>query len=349
MIERVLRWLSNGGLTAWLLGRQAVFSLRDNWGIAALAAVLAISLWVYVTDKNDTERTARVPGSIHVECVNVPPRKAVSVPCSDQIVVVRVRGPDSVLNNLTALDFHATADLSDLTSDTGSVRVIVDTSEARVDIIDVSPAEIAVRLENLTSRSVQVRARLLGPPPRGFEEATRTFEPTEAVVSGPQSLVEQVAAVEADLDLTGVHTNFQQTLLLHARDDQGGDMKNVTVDPESARVTVALRQLELSAVFVVQPAITGSPAPGFVASGLRIDPPFVLVTGPFDVFQLLNPIGGVATEPISIDGASADVVRPVALRLPEGASVLQASVTVRVIITLLRIGTASPAAATVTP
>ncbi len=342
MIERLFRWLGNGGLTAWLLGRQAVVSLRDNWGIAALAAVLAISLWVYVTDKSDTERTARVPGAVHVECVNVPPGKAVSPPCTDQIVTVRVRGPDSVLNDLTALDFRATADLSDVTSDTANVRVVVDPSEARVDIIDVSPAEILVHLENLTSRTVALRARLVGPPPAGFEVATTTLEPAEAVVSGPQSLIEQVAAVEADLDLTAVHTNFQQTLLLHARDDQGGDMKNVTVDPESARVSVELRQLELSAAFVVQPTITGSPAPGFVASGLQIDPPFVIVTGAADVFQLLNPIAGVATEAISIDGASADVVRTVALRLPEGASVQQSRVTVRVIVTPLRIGTAVP-------
>ena len=97
MIERLFRWLGNGGLTAWLLGRQAVFSLRENWGIAVLAVVLAMSLWVYVTDKSNMERTARVPGAVPVECVNVPPGKAVSPSCGDQTVVVRVRGSDSAL------------------------------------------------------------------------------------------------------------------------------------------------------------------------------------------------------------------------------------------------------------
>jgi YbbR domain-containing protein len=349
MIERLFRWLANGGLTAWLLGRQAVFSLRENWGIAALAVVLAMSLWVYVTDKNDTERTARVPGAVRIECVNVPPGKAVSPSCGDQTVVVRVRGSDSALKDLTSLDFHATADLSDVTSDTASVRVIVDPKVPRVNVIDVSPTEITVRLEKLTSRNVPVRARLGGPPPRGYDVASTVLEPAEAVVSGPQSLVERVAAVEADLDLTGVHANFHQTLLLHARDDQGADMQNVAVEPESARVTVELRQLELSAAFIVVPAITGSPAAGFVASGLEVTPAFVVVTGPADVFQALDPTAGVATEPISIDGASADVVHTVALRLPPGAVLQQPGVTVRVIITPLRIGTASPAAATVPP
>lgn len=347
MIERFLRWFGRGGLTALLLGRQGVFSLGENWGIAALSVVLAASLWVYVTDKNDAERTARVPGAVSVECVNVPAAKAVSSPCSDQTVVVRVRAPDSVLKDLTSLDFTATADLSAVTSDTDTVRVIVDPKGARVDIIEVSPAEFTVHLENLTSRSVPVRTRLVGPLPRGFEVAATTLEPAEAVVSGPQSLVNRVAAVEADLNLTGVHANFSQTLLLYARDDQGADMKSVTADPESARVSIELRQLEFSAPFIVVPTITGSPAPGFVVAGLQIEPPFVVITGPSDVFQGLNPTQGIATEPISIDGASADVVRPLTLRLPLGSRVEQPSVTVRVIIS--RVGTASPTSATVLP
>ncbi len=347
MIERLLRWFGRGGLTALLLGRQGVFSLRENWGIAALSVVLAASLWVYVTDKNDAERTARVPGAVSVECVNVPAAKAVSSPCSDQSVVVRVRAPDSVLKDLTSVDFTATADLSAVTSDTDTVRVIVDPKEARVDIIEVSPAEFTVHLENLTSRSVPVRTRLIGAPLRGFEVATATLEPEEAVVSGPQSLVDRVAAAEADLDLTGVRTDFAQTLLLHARDDQGGDIKNVTVDPESAVLNVELRQLDFSAPFIVEPTITGSPAPGFIVTGLQIEPPFVVITGPAEIFQGLDPTQGIATDPISIDGASADVVRPATLRLPQGARVEQPAVTVRVIIT--RSGTASPTSATVPP
>ena len=228
--------------------------------------------------------------------------------------------------------------------------MLVDPKEPRVNvIIDVSPTEITIHLENLTSRNVPVRARLGGPPPRGYDVASTVLEPVEAVVSGPQSLIERVAAVEADLDLTGVHTNFHQTLLLHARDDQGADLQNVTVKPKNARVSVELTQVDFSAPFVVEATITGSPAPGFVSSGLQIDPPFVIVTGPADVFENFDPVGGVATEPISIDGASADVVRTVALRLPQGAVVQQPGVTVRVIITPLRVGTAIPGYAHGTP
>lgn len=335
MIERFLRWCGRVGQAALLLGHQGLFSLRDNWGIAALSVVLAVSLWIYVTDRDDSERTARVPGAVVVECVNLPAAKAVAPPCSDQTVVVKVRAPDSVLDALTSFDFTATADLSHVTSATETVRVIVETKEPRVEVVQVAPDLIAVHLEELSVRSVPVRTRLIGAPLRGFEVVATTFEPEEAIVSGPRSLVERIAAVEADLDLTGVRTNLAQTLLLRARDDQGGDIKNVTFDPGSAAVNVELRQIEFSAPYIVVPTITGSAASGFVVAGLQIEPPFAVITGAADIFQGLDPAQGVATEEISIDGASTDVVRPATLRLPQGARVQQPAVTVRVIIARL--------------
>ncbi len=342
MIARVVRSLGRGGLTAAILGKQAVFSLRENWGLAALSVVLATSLWVYVTGQSDSDRTARLPGVIPVDCVNVPSGKAISPPCSDQAVVVRVRAPDSAFDDLTALDFTATVDLSNVTTDRATVRVTVDPQESRVEIVEVSPSEITISLEDLTSRTVPVRTRLVGAPPRGFEVTATTLEPSEALVSGPRSLVTRVAAVEADLNLTDVRTDFEQTLLLVARDDQGADIKNVAVEPESVRVSVDLQQLEFSAPFVVIPSITGSPAPGFIAAGLQIEPPFVVISGPADVLQSLDPARVIATEPISIDGATADVVRTVALRLPDGARVEQSVVTVRV--TISAVGAADPTA-----
>ncbi len=341
MIDRIVHWLGQSGLAAALLGKQAAVSLRQNWGIAALSLALAVSLWVYVTDQNDSERTARVPGSVPVECVNVPASKAVSPPCTDQTVIVRVRAPDSAIDELTSGDFTATADLTNVEGDTGTVRVAVDPLEPDVTVIDVSPAEITIRLEELTSRSVPIRTRLVGPPPRGFEVAGTTLEPEEAVVSGPASLVARVAAVEADLNLTGVNASFTQTLLLTARDDQGADLKNLTVDPESVQVAVEMRQLEFSATFIVEPVITGSPAQGYVATGLAIEPQFVTITGTADVFQTLDPTAGIQTEPISIDRATADVVRPATLRVPEGARVEFPTVTVRVFIS--QAATAAPA------
>jgi YbbR domain-containing protein len=316
----------------WLIGRQVALSFGQNWGLALLAVVLAISLWVYVTNRQDPKQTGRVPGSVPVECENVPIDKAESPPCSDQSVTVRVRAPESVFDRVTADDCRATADVSAVSGPDAPVPVRVECDRARVEVIDWSPAQINVTLENLTSRAVGVRSQIVGAPPRGFQAQEVVVQPQEVVVSGPESLVNRVGSVDADLDLTAVRASFDQTVLLKARDEQGGDIRGVNVDPTSAQVSVTVVQLEFSAVFVVQPDISGTPATGFIAAGIQIDPPVVTISGPAEVFQSLDPLQGIPTEPISIDGASGDVVSVVALRLPAGARVEQPGVTVRVIV-----------------
>jgi len=317
---------------AWLVSRQIALSFWHNWGMALLAVVLAVSLWVYVTNRDDPERTGRVPGSVAVECVNVPLDKAESPPCSDQSVTVRVRAPESVFDRVTADDCRATADVAAVSGEDVPVPVRVECDRARVEVIDWSPAQISVTLENVTSRAVAVRSQIVGAPPRGFQSQAVVVQPEEVVVSGPESLVGRVASVEADLDLTAVRASFNQTVLLKARDEQGGDIRGVNLDPTTAQVSVTMVQLEFSAAFVVQPDISGTPAAGFRAAGIQIEPPVVTISGAAEVFQSLDPLRGIPTEPISIDGASGDVVSVVALRLPQGARVEQPGVTVRVIV-----------------
>jgi len=330
-MERAFLWLRDASVTAGLLARQAVFSLRYNWGIGLLSAVLAVSLWVYVTDRENPEQTGRVPGTVPIEAVNVPPDRAV-VSLTPSSVSVIVRAPEGIFDRLTSEDFRATVDLSDVTTHESTVQVVIDPAEPRAEVVEVSPSEVTVRLEDLTSRTVPVRTNLVGTPPRGFEVRESTVQPEAAVVTGPERLVGRVDAVEADVNLTGVRTNFQETLLLHARDERGGNIEGVGVEPESVVVQVEILQTEFSAAFVVRPNVTGTPADGYNVSAIEVNPALVVVTGPAEVFSSIDPVDGIMTEAVSIDDASADVVRTVALRLPEGARVDQAGVTVRVVI-----------------
>lgn len=329
LLSRIWNALVTAGLVIW----QAVTSVRYNWGIALLSLALAGSLWVFVTDQDDPETTRRVPGSIPVECVNIPSGKAAAPPCLEtKSVTVRVRGAESVLDDLTADDFTATADLADAVTDDVSVAVRIESKQARVDVIEVTPGQINVRLEDVTFRTVPVRTKLVGTPPSGFDAGELTVVPEAAIITGPESLVARVQAVEADVNLTGVRTSFEQTLILQARDEQGGNVLGINIQPGTAVVTAEIEQLEFSSAFVVQPEITGVPARGFSVTAIEVQPPLVNVTGPAAIFQTINPIDGISTVPVSIDGASADVVRTVAIRLPQGASVDQEQVTVRIVI-----------------
>ena len=330
-MDRLLGWLRDALLTVTFIARQSVVSLRYNWGIGLLALVLAMSLWVYVTDQDNPERTVRVPGAVPLETVNVPPDQAVFPPL-DQSVTVRVRGPEGLVDGLEPEDFRATVDLADVASQEVTVPVRVDPDDPRVEVVEVQPSEVLVRLEDVTSRSVPVEANLVGAPPRGFQAGTPVIQPVEVVITGAETLVGRVDAVEADINLTGARTDFQETLLLQARDELGGNIQGVEIEPESAVVRVEITQLEFSGAFIVRPDVSGSPAEGYNVTSVRVEPAIVILTGPAEVFQNIDPIEGISTETVSIEGASTDVVRPVALRLPPGATTEQPTVTVRITI-----------------
>jgi len=317
------------GIVFW----RGIKSLRENWGAGLLSLALAASLWVFVTDQEDPDVVGRVPGSIPVECVNVPEGRAASPPCLESTsVTVRVRAPESVLEDSIAEDFSAFADLSGVTGGQATVPVRVETTDSRVEIVETVPAEITVRLEDVTFRQVPIRANITGTPPRGFEAGDIIAAPEAAIITGAESLVSRIEAVEADVNLTGERASFEQDLLLVARDDLGANVTGVNIAPETATIAVEIIQTESTRTYAVRPDVTGVPAEGFSLSSIEVEPLVVNVTGTDAVFQALDPVGGIATAPVSIEGANADVVRTVGLQLPEGATVDQEQVTVRAIV-----------------
>lgn len=328
-MDRALSWMRDAISTAGLVVRRAAMSVRSNWGIGVLALVLATSLWVFVTDHENPESTGRVSGSVPIEIANVPQGQALLSISADS-VTVRARASESVLDRLTAEDFQATVDLRGVTKRQATIRVRVESHESRATVEDVSPVQVTVVLEDVQSRSVAVTTRLVGVPRRGLEVGDITTQPEEAVVSGPESLVSRVESVEADIDLTPVGGAFEQTVMLQARGEGGGNIEGVNVEPETAVVQVEIIQVEATADFIVRPVISGVPADGYNVTGIQADPPVVSVSGPVGLLQTLDAVEGLRTEAISIDGATDDVIQTVAIQLPEGVRAAEPAVTVRV-------------------
>lgn len=312
----------------------AVLSVLRNWTLAGLALVLSLSLWVFVSEAENPTRTDFFSGVIPVEIVNVPPNLAVST-VSETHVSVRVSAPENVFERLSADDFHARADLSGATARQVRAPIIVTTTNRRVEVIEPSPREITVTLEPVTSRTVPVEVALVGTPPVGFEVGNVAPSITEASVSGPESLVNQVRTACAEVNLaTGIKVSFNQTVLLKGKNVRCGDIQGVTFEPGDVRVEVEVRQLIFSAGFVVAPVVRGVPAPGYRIASVSVDSGVARISGPIDVLQSINAVTGIPTEEVSVDGAtSGTITQTVGLRVPEGAQVQGASrVTVQVTI-----------------
>lgn len=320
------------------LGRGAVTSVFGNISLALLSVALGLSLWLFVTDRENPKQVQTFNSAIPVKFVNVPNDLAVSN-TSESNVRIRVEATQTDLNKLRADDFTATVDLGGFTKGTANMPVEVVASNSSVNVVETTPSRVDVTLESLRTNVVPVEVSLLGSPQQGFGLAPAVAqpnplsEPTSVTIAGPESLVALVHSAVAEVNLTGLRADFTDDVDLKPRDLRGGDISRVKVNPGRAKVSVDLQQQEFSQEFHVNPPIAGAPAAGYNVAGIAVDPEVISVTGPLDVLQSIDAVRGIATEEISVSDSRGDVVRTVQVVLPAGASV-RGSPSVRITISI---------------
>ena len=313
-----MNWIERLPGALLFFARGAVTSLFRNISLALLSVALAVTLWVFVTDRENPTEVQTFNGSIAVKFVNAPNGLDVAN-ASETTVRLRIEAPKNELSKLRPGDFEATVNLGGFPSGQVTVPVDATSTNSRVHVIEVVPPRIDVTLESVRTKDVPVKVSLVGSPQQGFTASGETAQPSTATVSGPESLVALVDSVAAAVFLTGVHADVNEDRIdLKPRDARGGEISRVKVSPGVARVSVNIVQREFTRTFVVSPTIAGQPAAGYNVTGVNADPGIVSVTGTLDVLQSIDSVRGIATEEISIADARGDVVRTANLVLPAG-------------------------------
>lgn len=304
------------------LGRGAVVAIAGNLSLAALSLALGLSLWLYVTDRENPEEEATLNSPVPVQFVNVPNDLAIANTATSS-VRIRVEAPENELDRLSPDDFEARVDLGGLAEGQTSLPVEVTPPSRRVNVLDVQPARIAVTLEPVRSKEVPAQVSLVGSPQQGFEVVGQTIEPERVTVTGAESLVALVDSAVGEVNLTGERLDIaDERVPLTPRDARGGEISRITVAPDTARVSVDLEQREFSLALVVNPSVQGTAADGYNVVSITVDPRLVLVTGPIDALQSIDAVRGITTEDVTIADARDDVVRTVPLIVPPGARLL---------------------------
>ncbi len=315
-----------------MLPRPAVLRRRiaTPLALALVSLIVAIVLWVAVTDAENPNKVTVFSGSIEVKAVNVPDGLAVAS-IQDPVVNLRISAPENTLKRLTAADFRAEIDLSAVRQTNSSQRVIGRLiGNKDVEIVSVEPAVVQVRLEALTTKTVPVQPNRLGTAPQGFSVGTMEATPAQVRVSGAESLVRLVSAATADVNLTGLRVSLRQQYPLVPKDAQGAEVRGVRLDPDAAEIRVPLNQQEVSLTITVAASVQGAVADGYNLASLSTDPPAIQVSGPLEILQGLS---AISTEPVDITGLKADTTRTVRLRLPAGIQSPRDNVSVRLHVT----------------
>jgi len=296
-------------------------ALVSNLSSALLALFLAIVVWVVAVYEKAPPRTDLFPSAIPVKILNLGEGLLISGAVQTE-VKIRIRALVSTWQQLKPDSFEATVDLFGLEGGQHEVPIVVKTLEKNVAILSVEPSHITVNLEEITERKVRVRVKVLDEEsiPLGYISRLPTVTPEQITVSGPKTSVAQVAEAVMEVSLKNARETVIKQEAPALLDGAGNKVQGLTVSPATVMVTVVIERQVGYRDVTVRATTRGSPASGYWISNISVEPALVTVYGEQSVINSLP--GYLDTEPIDVSNAKQDVIKRVALALPEGALIL---------------------------
>ena len=214
--------------------------LRHNLAAKIFAALFAFVLWFFVNAGKRETQIFQFP----LEIKNMPEHTVLGAGDRIDTIAVKLNGPGALLTSLDGRRAPITLDLSGVEPGT-DVRLKIRDDMIRVPrgvrVVDVEPARVPVRLEEVREVTLPVRVTHSGEPADGYRIDSIKVAPASVVVTGPASTVGALQAVEIEpLDLNGLATSVERPVTLVRPEPL------LSVTPERVLARIAVRQIRLT-------------------------------------------------------------------------------------------------------
>ncbi|MGD2252434.1 MAG: CdaR family protein [Anaerolineales bacterium] len=303
-----------------MTGRSVLRWMWQNLGSMLLAGVLALTVWMAAVNAEDPIQTRAFPESVPILYQGLPEGLQV-VGMPPQEGTVSLRAPRSVWDEISTQEIRLVVDLSGLETGihTLATTPVVDLQPASV--VTRDPQRVTLTLEETLSRRMDVHVIVSGEPEEGYRAEEPQVSPQDAVVTGPTSVLEDVAELAISVDISGLRDDLVLEAELVPLNSEGLEIEGLSVAPATAQVQISILQLGGYRSVAVIPITEGQVEPGFRVTNITVTPTLVTLKSVDPQAVELLP-GYVQTEPISLIDATEDISLRVPLSLPEGFTVV---------------------------
>jgi uncharacterized protein (TIGR00159 family) len=170
-----------------------------------IAFALVLVLWGFIAGQQRTEMWLTVP----LEYRNIPTNMEIAGELVNK-VEVGIRGPRGVISGVSQDQVRAHIDLSQGLRGLNYARITTDNIRIPVgtEVTKINPSSMRIRLEDVKTRSVQVKAQFIGKLPQPLRLETVWVEPHFVVLQGPESRLTKVREVLTEpIDLSSITEN----------------------------------------------------------------------------------------------------------------------------------------------
>lgn len=314
--------------------------LTKNWGLKLASFLFAAVLWVVVTNINDPIEPIRF-SNIPVTIINgdlITERGQIYevLDNTDMIDNVMIYAPRSVIDTLSESNVVAVADMEELSSlDTIAIKLSTNKYNNKIESIQGNIDMVKLNIEDLQIKSFPIQAGIVGEVGDGYMLGDVTTEQNLIRVSGPESVVSQIAKAQAEVDVSGFTRNINTDADVRLYNDHDNVIPTDNLERSITKVRVNIEILEKKSVPITY-TVSGTPADGYQMTGESTSTRNnVVIAGRSQTVQSMNAIE-IPEGVIDITDATADVSTLVDIKdyLPDGVIIAEDDFTGMVEITV---------------
>ena len=301
-----------------------------NIAIKVISLMFAILLWGYVLMtqnpprvKTVTDVTVSIEGEADLTTRKLTLRGDRAALLED--VSVRVRTELTSYADLSADDITASINLSRITS-TGKHTVRIHAKSSSGDVVSVSPSQIEVEIDTLTTRNIPIEIHEEGELPEGYWAGDVQLDSATVLLEGPGTDLAKIVKAVGTIDLTNRTESLNQSIMLALYDKEGNVVESSILF--GGMPTVVAKQEILPSKLVpidVDGAIIGReelPENFEIASyGTSLESTLVRIVGDADVIQKIE---SLSLEPVDVTGCTESIQQELAINVPEGVRIIGA-------------------------
>ncbi|MBT9173800.1 MAG: CdaA regulatory protein CdaR [Syntrophomonadaceae bacterium] len=303
--------------------------LNRNNGAKVLAFFMALLLWLHVTGETlpaDNAEVIRPFSNVPLSWRNLDERMQLSeIPAEIDIVL---RGAAVAIEGMAPDELEVFVDLRGLGE--GQHRLTPNAVVPRgVSVISYRPQQVVVLLTETIVQQKPVSLEIKGQPAAGLVMGEARLNPGYIFVHGTRALLPKVYQVKASVDVSDTAADFRQLVEVQPLDEAGETVRGVTLNPPQIEVLVPVSKPRREVPVRVQ--LEGEPARGFQIRQVNVTPETVMLQG---LENELKRLAEVLTLPVSVAGATANIVKEISITVPDTVEVTGSGkvVTVEVII-----------------
>lgn len=279
--------------------------LKNNLGLKLLAFLFAFLLWLIVVNIDNpvmSKTFSGIPVIVEHSELLTEQKKTYQIVDDTQIVNVTVSAKRRTLSKIKAEDIIVTADIKEMYLDSQiPLEVAIIGYEGNYENAYTNPRNLQIRIEENVSKTSNITPMATGGVRDGFVLGNLQTDPETVTINGPESLVDRISKVVAEVDVSGLgeDTILASQLVVYDEDNNVIDQSRLANNLGNFGVNVIVTLYKTRRVPVHVDTSLVAVKEGHSISSVKLAPEEIEIAGPDEV---LNEVDSIEIPAEEFDG-----------------------------------------------